>query len=478
VSLASTPAAGLTRRPAQLDVSSPWLGAAAAIALGGAVGLAAAVGGAGIGILALIPIAMAILARPEWLPGALVISVFAEAYDIGGVSISRVAGPLALFVLLLQVRSRSPARLRGLDRPLALAIVAYSLWAVASVLWTVNLDPTTLQLGGTAFAVSSLLLSAVYLVVMAALVTNQGRLHVILVIVWALSAVTGLLAIAEYLQGSGRATGVAGDANFFASLQIVAIPIGAVLAAHARTVAIRTVLLAGVGIAVGSVFVSLSRGGILALATLVLLLSLQPARAFFRTRVRKRLFLGVVIVATGVLLTASYGELSERTSSLFKTGDGGSGRANLWLGARTGIAEHPVLGLGFGAFPSESNALMRKTPGVDFSAYRLRPTGQYVHNAYLGSLVELGPLGLALFLAMLGLTLRALRRAARIAATNGSLLISGVARALGISLVGFGLTSLFLSTETDRTLWVLMGLALTLPRIAAATSSATRAIPA
>ena len=461
-------------RPAWLDPSSSWLWAAAAVALGGLVGLATALGGASVGILvALSPVALAILARPEWLPGALMVSVFAEAYSIGGVSISRAAGPLALFLLLLQVRSRSPATLKDLDRPLTIAIIGYSLWAACSVLWTMNFDPT-LQEGGTAFAVSSLLLSAVYLVATVALVTTSRHLLSIVVIVWALSSVMGLVAIAEYLQGSERATGVAGDANFFASLQIVAIPLGAVLAGHVRTAAERAVVLAGVGIAVGSVFVSLSRGGILALAALVLLLSLQPAQAFFRTRVRKRLFLGVAAIGAVVLITLSYSALSERTSTLFNADDGGSGRANLWLGARTGIAQNPVLGVGFGAFASQSNELMRRTPGVEFSGYRLRPGGQPVHNAYLESLGELGPLGLALFLAMLGLALRALRRAARIAAANGALLVSGVARALGLSLIGFGLTSMFLSTETDRTLWVLMGLALTLPRIAAATPAPGR----
>lgn len=471
---ATIPASAVRPRSARLSAPSTWLWAAAAVALGGLVGLATAVGGASVGILvALSPVALAILARPEWLPGALMISVFAEAYSIGGVSISRAAGPLALFLLLLQVRSQSPATLKGLDRPLATAIVAYSLWAAASVLWTVNFD-ATLQEGGTAFAISSLLLSAVYLVATVALVTTSRHLLVIVVIVWALSTVMGALAIAEYLQGSERATGVAGDANFFASLQIVAIPIGAVLAGHVRTSLERGVVLAGVGMAVGSIFVTLSRGGILALAAIVLLLSLQPARTFFRTRVRKRLFLGIVTIGAAALLTLSYSALSERTASLFNTDDGGSGRANLWLGARTGVAQNPVLGLGFGAFASQSNELMRRTPGVQFSAYKLRPGGQPVHNAYLESLVELGPLGLALFLAMLGLALRALRRAARIAAANGSLLVSGVARALGLSLLGFGLTSLFLSTETDRTLWVLMGLALTLPRVAAATSAPGR----
>lgn len=455
-------------------VPGPWRWVAATIAMGGLVGLSTAVGGVGAGILVcLIPVAVAILLRPEWLPAALMVSVFVEAYSIGGVSISRVAGPLALCLLLLQIRRSSPASIEGIDRPLAIAIVAYAFWAVASALWTVNFDPS-LQQGGTAFGLSSLILSGVYLVAFAVLVRSEQHLMLIVVVVWLLSTVMGALAIAEYLHGTARAAGVSGDANFFASLQVVAIPIGAVLAAQVRSGMRRTVVLAGVGVAVGSVFVTLSRGGILALIAVFLLLSVQPAATFFRTRMRKRLFLAAVLVGAAVLLTLSYSALSARTSSLFTTADGGSGRANLWLGARTAIEEHPVLGLGFGAFQSQSNQLMQQTPGVDFSGYRLRVGGQPAHNAYLESLAELGPLGLVLFLTMLGVTMRAIKRAVRRADEHRAAFVGGVSRAVRLSLIGFGLTSLFLSTETDRTLWVLMGLALVLPRIAADSQAARR----
>jgi hypothetical protein len=47
---------------------------------------------------------------------------------------------------------------------------------------------------------------------------------------------------------------------------------------------------------------------------------------------------------------------------------------------------------------------------------------------------------------------------------------------LSLSLIGFALTSVLLSTETDRTLWFLMALALTLPRIAAAPPAPGRRI--
>jgi O-antigen ligase len=460
-------------RPAWLDPAGrvPW--ALGAIALGALLGLATGAGGSSLGMAAaLVPLLVVLLLRPDWLPVALMITVFAEAFTVGGLSISRAAGPLALALLALQLRHHSPVRLRDLDRPLLLSIGAYALWASASALWTVRLGaPSDLGEGTTFFAISSLILSAIYLFAFAALITRPEHVLRIVVAVWALATVMGLLAINEFLHGAARATGISGDANFFATLEIVAIPLGAVLVAHTRSGTQRALVLAGVAIAVGSVIVTLSRGGILALAALTLMLAFQPAGAFFRTKVIKRLFLGVMTLGAIVLLMLSYSALSARTSSLFTTADGGSGRTNLWRGAATGVSQHPVTGLGFGAFASQSNDLMRMSPGVDFSAYRLRRGGQPVHNAYLESLVELGPLGLALFLAMLAATIRALRRAARIADATENVFTGAVARALVLSVTGFALTSVLLSTETDRTLWVMMGLALTLPRIAAASTA-------
>lgn len=458
---------------ALLNQRWPWV--LMAIAVGAILGVGIGVGGVALGVgICLLPIGLAVVLRPDWLPAALAVTVFAESASVGGLSVSRAAGPLALALLMLQIRPRSPVSFARLDKPLAISITLYILWACASSLWTVNLDPSLAE-GGTGFAVTSLLLSAVYLVAVSGLVRTEQHVFRLIVVIWALSAVMGLIALGEFARGSERAVGVSGDANFFASLQIVAIPVGAVLAGYVRNGLQRAVVLLGVGIAVGSVIVSLSRGGILALAALTIMLAMQPARGFFRTRARKRMFLGVMTVGAALLLTLSYSALSARTSSLFNTADGGSGRTNLWRAAATGIHEYPVFGLGYGAFENRSNDLMRESPGVDFSAYKLRSTGQPVHNAYLESWVELGPLGIGLFIGMLVFTFRAFRRTAKIAdEEDGSDLIGGVARALQLSLVGFALTSILLSTETDRTLWLMMGLALTLPRIATATTAPGR----
>jgi O-antigen ligase len=435
------------------------------LVLGAGIGLAAAAGQMQIAVvIALLPAIVALLLQPEWLPPVLLLTVFAEALATGTVTLSRVGGPLALLVMIIALPSRKRVRLPHWG--VLLAVIAYSAWAFASVQWTINSD-LSLQMGTTGYALSSLALSLIYMVAMIMFVRTKQDLVRIMWTAWALSTLTGLISIAQYLSGFTRSYGLSGDANFFAALQVVVLPMGALLAIETRNMRTRVIVLIGVAINVGSIMTSLSRGGILALVTVFVLLSLQPARGFFRTAARKRAFLIFVAVGAGILLAVSYSALSAKTSSLFAQGggDGGSGRANLWRAAVTGWHEHEIRGIGFGAFISQSNQLLIETPGVSFSDYRLRPTGQYVHNAYLESLVELGVIGAVLFVAVLASTMLSLRATSRRAAERGQVFLSSFARVLMLSLAGYAFTSIFLSSETDRTIWVLVGLAVALPRV-------------
>jgi O-antigen ligase len=449
-------------RGRQIDVNR-WAWAAIAAVMGVGIGLAAALGQPLIAaLIVILPVVGLLMLRLEWIPTLLMITVFGEALNTGSVTLSRAVGPLAVFAMILGLAQHERMRLARVGLPLA--VIAYATWALASVAWTVNPD-NGLSLGGTSYSIAQLGLSIAIMLPMIMFVRTEHDLLRLMKATWALATITGLISIAQFLAGSGRAVGVSGDANFFAALQVIALPLGALLAIETRDPRRRFVVLVGVAIAVGSIVTTLSRGGILALVTIVVLLSFQPARGFFRTRARKRAFLLVISIGAGVLLAVSYSALSARTASLFSGGDTGSGRTNLWKAAVNGWHEHEVRGLGFGAFIGQSNQLLLQTPGVDFSAYDLRSSGQYVHNAYLESLVELGVVGATLFVAMLVAMALSLRTTAKRAMTGGRPFVSAFSRAMLLSWAGFAFTSIFLSTETDRTLWVMIGLTIALPRI-------------
>lgn len=410
-----------------------------------------------------LPAAFWLALRPDWLPPVLAVTAFVESFTFGGLTLSRIVAPFAVLVIVLRVGHEGIGEWSR--SRVGLAVGAYATWALASAMWT--LDPEGVLGGDTGRALGSLAISGIYLLACVVFVRTPEHVKRLAVTVWGVATVAGAGAILAYLQGGGRASGYDGDPNFFAALQVFAVPFGVVLAAHARTPLRRTAALGGVGIIVASVITSLSRGGILALVAVLLLLLIEPARMVFRSRARKTAAVAVTLVGVMALLSVAYSDLSARSETLFTTSEGGSGRTNLWRAAYSGFEERPVIGLGFGAFKARSNELLRATPGVSFEAYRLRIGGQYAHNAYIGTLAELGLIGLGLLL-LAGVTAaRAFRQSARRAAERGDAALAGFARALFVSLVGFAAASLFLSTETDRALWLMLGLAIALPNVVA-----------
>jgi O-antigen ligase len=411
-----------------------------------------------------VPLAIWLVARPDLLPSALVVVVFIEGLALGNVQISRAVGPLAALVVVLYLITNH-SRIRVPSKAILLVTGGYALWAFSSLLWSTDAGFVSDAYSGTAYALASLALSLTFMLVCALLIQRRNELQRVIATVWLMAVIVGIIAIVEYVSGAARAVGYTGDANFFAATQVVALPLAVAFAATAPEGRMRTIAFAGTAVIAGSILTSLSRGGILALLGIFLLLGIQPARTFFHSRSRKRIALAAAVVGAAAMLALSFSDLKDRTSSVFTLEDGASGRTFLWHAAVDGWEEDPLLGLGYGAFPSQSNGLLLRSPDTDLSVYRLRSTGQVVHNAYLGSLTELGPVGLLLFLSLLGATFTTLRSVAKRADVEGDAYLVTVARAMIVALVGYALTSMFLSTETDRALWILLGITVAMPRL-------------
>jgi O-antigen ligase len=217
-----------------------------------------------------------------------------------------------------------------------------------------------------------------------------------------------------------------------------------------------------------SVVSTLSRGGFITLAVVVGLLMLLPSRPLFGSRREKAAFFTAAAIGLALLLPLAWGPLAHRFERGFSQSKVAGARSDLWLAALHGYQMHPLNGLGYGGFQAASFQLLRSTPGVNLAAHlRFREGGEFVHNAYIGSLAELGPLGLVLFVGILGATGRSLRRTARRAKAAGDSFLRSVANALLIGLLTFALSSFLLSTETSRALWLIVGLSLALPRLIA-----------
>jgi O-antigen ligase len=350
--------------------------------------------------------------------------------------------------------------------------VAYSVWAFASFAWTTNT-------GDTRFKLASLAIALVYLIVLATLIESVEDLRTVLFVLVAASALTGVFGLATYafgissqLQG-GRPNGGAGDPNFFALYQVIALPATLALAVSTGKRWLRIVLAIAVLIIIASIFVSESRGGLLALAVVMLLVILLPARAMFRSRRQKVTLLLVLLVTGAVALAATGAPVVGRIESIQTSDPTGSGRLDLWKAGWTSIKDRPVLGLGYGSFSAAVPQLLHETPGIDFRHLELRPDrASGAHSVYVGTLAELGIPGLALLICLLLSTLRHLVRTARKAREAGAIFVARVANAILLSLIGWAVAATFLSTETSRSLWALLAVALALPKLIPTTRSA------
>ena len=354
----------------------------------------------------------------------------------------------------------------------------YIVWALASAFWTVDGGDTAYQLGSLAIAL-------VFMLAFATMLRTQRDLERVSLTIAFAALGMGVFAIAAFFEGvswdleSGRTAGGAGDPNYFAAYQVVALPVVLALTGLVRRQGLRLTLYAAAAVIIISIFTSVSRGGLVALVAVVLLTFALPARTVFRSRPQKLALAAVVLVGSVLAYQAAATELAPRIDALLGGDTTGTGRTGLWKAGLTSIGERPVLGLGYGGFPSSVNDLILRTPGVDLRHYELRPNGQEAHSLYVSTTADLGIPGLVLLLGLLVSTGCSLRTTARRAAARGNLYVSRMSNAFLLSLVGFAVASLFLSTETSRALWILVGLAVSLPRLLDEPAPATsRAAPA
>lgn len=413
-----------------------------------ALGVAAAV--------ALIALPMSVL-YPKLVVHVLLVATFANTLTLGGVTVGRLVAPLALLAIVTSI-ARSPVSTRW-SRITLVSVGAYATIAAASLLWTQSTPGTVEEIGALA-------LSLLYALAFAVLLREPRDLHALLWVVTACSVFLALLWISRYLSGVDRRFNEAGDPNFFAALQVVSLPLVMVLAARAKTGLRRFSIYGAVALIAASVVSTLSRGGLLTLLVATLLITLLPTRQLFRSRSQKRNVFVAAMIGLFILLAVAWGDVAHRFEVGFNQEHVAGGRGDLWLAAWHAYEDNPIAGIGYGAFQGQSFQLLRTTPGVHLEEHlRFVDSGEYVHNAYLGSLAEVGPLGLVAFLGVLLGAAKSLRATGRRGRGEEDDFVASCANALFVSVIAFCVSSVFLSTETSRSLWLMVGLSIALPSI-------------
>ena len=253
-----------------------------------------------------------------------------------------------------------------------------------------------------------------------------------------------------------RLAGPIGEKNRYAQIMLMLVPLGLFWGLSARR---RWTRIAGfVAAAAASVGVALtfSRGAAVGFA---IVLIVMIAMGYIKT-------IQVVLVglAMAVLLIAvptyanRLGSLVDIASTV--SGDTSAGtpdgavlsRATEGIAALLVFADHPLVGVGPGRFPSYYRLY------ADDVGIRVLNSDRQAHNLYLHIAAENGILGLTAFLAILGVTLRDLIRVRRRWLVERPAM-AAMATGLFLAVVTYMTTGIFLHLSYARYLWLIMALA-------------------
>jgi O-antigen ligase len=402
--------------------------------------------------------------RIEVLPLALVSTIFIEDVALGGLTIGRIAGVLALAAIAYHLLAEGKVSLRV--SPLLAVAGAYGFWTLLSFYWAD--DPH--EVFSTFFG---FLLVLAYMFTFALLVKTPGDAVAVLVVMVVGATLSGFVALNTYLVtgGSIRATGFEGSthADTFGVYQAMVVPAALGLFALARRAEIRLAYLGAFAVVTLSIVASLTRTAMISIVIVALLTLFLPWRFMFRSaRQRASYGIAVGLMVAAVLSVATTAAFLQRVGSIFSgwgsQGDRGAGRTDLWAAAWNAYQHHPWFGIGAGNFSSESLTLLQKTPGVDIKAQYVQQ-GRLVHNSYLEALTELGPLGLALLVLVIAITAWYLVKIFRRASAARDDTVRIVAATLLLALLSLAISMGFLSIALNKPLWILVGLTIALDRM-------------
>jgi O-antigen ligase len=392
-----------------------------------------------------------ILAPVAGLTAFVVLTFVSQISGIGAtVSVAKGAGAALVLAWLYRGFSERRFVTHPAVRAFAFAALAFIAWSVLSALWA---SDRVEALSDTARLAQGPLL----VVVVSSFVRTRRAFMTICIAFIAGAAVSALagmggLTQSDQTEQGTRLTGGIGDPNFLAAILVPAIVMSLFMTLTAETQRVR--LLAGFcGLAAtAGVFLTQSRGGVIALGVAVIgaLVVAGPLRRHVLVA-----FALVGAFACFYLILIAPPQSFSRITAF--TAGGGAGRADIWTVAAHAFKRHPVAGIGAGNF-----TIVEQQYAVDVNqnlpqAFDVIQLHEPVHNTYLQVATELGVIGLISFLLMLWIPLRACWRAASRVETAE---VWAIGRGLVVGSLGMLVAFVFLTAQYEKQLWLVIALLL------------------
>jgi O-antigen ligase len=352
-------------------------------------------------------------------------------------------------------------------RPSSGIIVLFAAFTLFQILGTTLSSLSFPTLDASTLAAFAILMLATNL-----LITNQHRLQMtIRVIVLVETFASTWMYKQYYIYHWPRPLGPSADPNYEALSLVVTIPLAIWLARYEVRDVWKWVGRICTPILAFAVFLSQSRGGLLALTVMAVL-------AWFNSSHKSKLLAGFV-AALFLMFAIAPGQMIERIQQIQVAGQADTGaevstRGRVEL-AKAGIGmmeAHPLFGVGLGQFKSLE---FHYNPMLADVAQEPK----IAHDTYVQLGAEGGIPTLALYLAILMLTLSTCRSAQKVPGVPEEFSI--LALSFQIGLIGIVVAEFFLTAQYIKEVWVLISLAPNLYAIslhAATEKKRTASIPA
>ncbi len=329
-------------------------------------------------------------------------------------------------------------------------LIAFFGWLALSLLWAPEVGAGTTAL--TRYAPNMLLIPIAYTAV-----RTRRDLAVVLgaIVLGAIfAAAFGILQPPDpaIVEESARATGTIGDPNELAAVLLVGLALGTGFAlGRGRSSLMRLTAVVAVPLCTAGIFLSLSRGGLLALGALLL------AGTIFAGRWRLPITIMLLTIATGgFLYFTQLAPLPARER--VRSAKGGTGRTDLWTVGWRMVQANPVTGVGVGNFPNTAASYTLRPGSIQRADLIFTEEPKVTHNTYLQVMAEDGVPALLMLLGVIGSCMAYALKAARLWAKRGEAAMEALARAVFLGLFGMLVADFFISVMYSKLLWVMLAL--------------------
>lgn len=378
---------------------------------------------------------------------------FLEIVPFGGaaLSFSKVLGGLLFLSWIVTMTTRGSSIGNDAIRALGSLLGGFLAWTLLSVTWA--------ESPPDAFAtVFRYALNATFFLIVATVLRDRKDIALLMgaFIAGALiAALYGIASPGQFESDFGRLESAALDPNELSAVLVPAVAICMFAAIGLRRSSLRLITL-GIGAICGlTILLTVSRGGLIALAVMLLVAIVAGGR--WRVQI---LLIAATVAAGGFIYFNGFAS-QEAVDHVQATTQGGErfaeGRYTIWQIAWRMAGDNPIQGVGGGNFPVSSRHYLLE-PGSAPRSDLIVDTPLVVHNTFLETLVEYGIVGFGLFMGLIAYCFVSLIRATAAFKRLGDREMELLGRALVAALAGILVADFFISEQFSKALWLLLAM--------------------